>query len=112
MERVAIYVRDDFDAGQERLCLCFIDNHKAWDIAWIFRDEEFDEMIKLCREGKIDIIVTESMTRFSSDVTESLKITLKLLPTYVHFISENLSTKSKEGKIYVSTMIAAKKTNQ
>jgi len=108
LDRVAIYVRNDFDAQQERLCLSFLDNHKAWILKGIYRDDEFSDMIKACEEDEIDIIITKSLDRFSIDVKECLGTTLKLMalkpPTYVHFISENISTQNKEGRTYVSTL--------
>ena len=108
LDRAAIYVRNDFEAKQERLCLSFLDNHKAWILKGIYRDDEFSGMIKACEEDEIDIIITKSFDRFSRDAKECLGTTLKLMslkpPTDVHFISENISTRNKDDRTYISTM--------
>ena len=61
-----------------------INTNAEWQMAGIFADEgitgtqakkrpEFLKMIRLCRQGKIDMILTKSLSRFARNTVDSLK---------------------------------------
>ena len=53
---------------------------------------EFMKMIKACRQGKIDLILTKSMSRFGRNTLDTLKTLYELfsLGVKVYFEKENL----------------------
>ncbi len=55
-------------------------------------------MIKVCRQGKIDLILTKSMSRFGRNTLDTLKTSYELLDlnVKVYFEKENLSNYDKE----------------
>lgn len=67
---------------------------------------EFQKMLGLCRERKIDLIITKSISRFARNTTIVLKIVreLKELGIEVIFEKENISTLSKDGEFMLSVL--------
>lgn len=70
-----------------------------WQMAGIFADEEisgtqaqkrpeFLKMIRLCRQRKIDIILTKSLSRFARNTVDSLKYIRELRELGIAVISE------------------------
>lgn len=59
---------------------------------------EFMKMIKACKQGKVDLILTKSMSRFGRNTLDTLKTLYKLmsLNVKVYFEKENLSNYDKE----------------
>lgn len=59
---------------------------------------EFMKMIKACKQGKVDLILTKSMSRFGRNTLETLKILYELfnLGVKVYFAKENLNNYDKE----------------
>lgn len=59
---------------------------------------EFMKMIKACKQGKIDLILTKSISRFSRNTFDTLKTLYELfgLNIKVYFEKENLSNYNKE----------------
>lgn len=59
---------------------------------------EFMKMIKACRQGKIDLILTKSMSRFGRNTLDTLKTLYELfsLGVKVYFEKENLNNYDKE----------------
>ena len=62
----------------------FVKNHEGWDLVDIYADEgisgtslkhrdAFNHMIKDCKDGKIDIIVTKSVSRFARNIIDSVQ---------------------------------------
>ena len=60
-----------------------INKNPEWQMAGIFADEgitgtqakkrpQFLKMIRLCRQGKIDVILTKSLSRFALNTVDSL----------------------------------------
>ena len=75
-----------------------INKNPEWQMAGIFADEgitgtqakklpEFLKMIRLCRQGKIDVILTKSLSRFARNTVDSLNYIreLRLLGIAVSF---------------------------
>lgn len=63
-------------------------------------------MIEDCEKGKIDIIITKSISRFARNSTDFLKIIEKLkeLGVSVYFEKENLNTSNPENDILLTTL--------
>ena len=79
--------------------------HEDWEFVDVFTDEGitgtntlkrtgFNKMIKTCKEGKIDIILTKSVSRFARNTVDSLKTCrdLKRRGVGVIFESDHINT--------------------
>lgn len=76
----------------------YIGNRGDWELAGIYADEaltgtkedrpEFQRMLSDCRAGKIDMIITKSLTRFARNTVTLLATVreLKLLEIDVYFL--------------------------
>ena len=82
-----------------------IESNPEWKLVDIFADEgitgtsakkrkNFMRMIEMCREGKIDRILTKSISRFARNVVDSINFTreLKSYGVSVYFEKENIDT--------------------
>lgn len=82
-----------------------IKQNADWKLVGIFADEgitgvmakkrdEFLKLINLCRDGKVDVIITKSISRFSRNVADTIKYVreLKALNVAVIFEKENIDT--------------------
>lgn len=65
-------------------------------------------MIADCRTGKIDMILTKSISRFSRNTVDCLKYTreLKSLNIAVYFEKENINTLDSKGEVLMTIMAA------
>ena len=94
-----------------------IKNNANWTLAGIFADEgisgtqakkrpEFLRMIKLCRQRKIDLILTKSLSRFARNAVDSLNYIreLKSLNITVYFEKENINTLTAESEMLTTIM--------
>ena len=92
-----------------------IQSNPEWQLVEVFADEgtsgvmtkkrdEFNRMIEMCREGKIDRILTKSISRFARNLVDSIKHIreLKSLGVSVYFEKENIDT----GQMTSEMMIA------
>ena len=83
----------------------YINSNKYWRLAGIFADEglsgtstrkrkEFNRMIRLCRQKKIDLILCKSASRFARNTVDCLEHIreLKALGIGVIFEKENINT--------------------
>lgn len=70
--------------------------------------ESFNRMIADCRAGKIDMILTKSISRFSRNTVDCLKFTreLKDLNIAVFFEKENINTLDAKGEVLMTIMAA------
>ena len=68
--------------------------------------ESFLRMIEDARLGKIDLILTKEISRFSRNTVDSIKYTEKLLSygVIVHFISDNLNTIFPDSEFRLTIM--------
>ena len=66
----------------------------------------FQQMMTYCREGKIDLILTKSISRFARNTTIVLEYVreLKLLDIEIHFERENIQTLSKDGELMLAVL--------
>lgn len=70
--------------------------------------DEFNRMIDDCKAGKIDMILTKSISRFSRNTVDCLKYTreLKALNIAVFFEKENINTLDAKGEVLMTIMAA------
>lgn len=94
-----------------------INNNAEWTLAGIFADEgitgtqakkrpEFLKMIRLCRQRKIDLILTKSLSRFARNTVDSLNYIreLKALGIAVIFEKENINTLETDTEMMLTIM--------
>ena len=95
----------------------FINNHPDWRLAGIYADEgisgtstkkreEFKRMIKDCKAGLIDMIITKSISRFARNTLDCLKYIrqLKALGIPIFFEKENINTMDAKGEVLITIM--------
>ena len=125
-KRVAAYARvsSDKDAQLHSLSAqvsyynSYIGSREDWEFAGVYADEaltgtkdnrpEFQRMLQDCREGKIDMIITKSITRFARNTVTLLATVRELrdLGIDVYFEKENIHTLSADGELMI-TLLAA-----
>ncbi len=125
LRRVAAYCRvstanvEQLDSleNQTQAFLYKLKAHPSWENAGIYADEgitgtsvkkraRFLEMIEDCKEGKIDFIITKSISRFARNTIDCLKY-VRLLKTYgtdVYFEKEGIDTSSSTSEILLTLM--------
>lgn len=94
-----------------------INSNPEWQMAGIFADEgisgtqaqkrpEFLKMIRLCRQRKIDIILTKSLSRFARNTVDSLGYIRELRALGIAVISEkeNINTLTAESEMLITIM--------
>ena len=93
-----------------------IQNHNGWLYCGVYADEavtgtkedrtEFQRMMEACREGKIDLIITKSISRFSRNTVTLLNTIreLKLLGIGVIFEEQNINTLSADGELMLTIL--------
>lgn len=92
-----------------------IQSNPEWEFVEVFADEgisgvmtkkrdEFNRMIDMCREGKIDRILTKSISRFARNLVDSIKFIreLKSLGVSVYFEKENIDTGEMTSEMMVA----------
>ena len=85
-----------------------IAGHEDWELVKIYAERasetqlkkrpEFMQMIKACKQGKIDLILTKSISRFGRNMLDTLRTLYELfnLGVKVYFEKENLNNFDKE----------------
>lgn len=97
----------------------YINGNPNWELVEVYADdgisatntakrESFNRMIQDCRDGKIDMILTKSISRFSRNTVDCLKFTreLKGLNIAVYFEKENINTLDAKGEVLMTIMAA------
>lgn len=94
----------------------YIGSRGDWELIGIYADEaltgtkedrpKFQELLADCRAGKIDMIITKSLTRFARNTVTLLKTVreLKLLDIDVYFEKENIHTNSTDGELMLTLL--------
>ena len=94
----------------------YIGNRGDWELAGIYADEgitgtkesrpEFQRMLSDCREGKVDMIITKSVTRLARNTVTVLKTAreLKELGVDIYFEKENIHTMSADGELMLALL--------
>ena len=94
-----------------------INSNPEWQMAGIFADEgisgtqaqkrpDFLKMIQLCRQRKIDVILTKSLSRFARNTVDSLGYIRELRALGIAVISEkeNINTLTAESEMLITIM--------
>ena len=68
--------------------------------------EQFKKMIKDCEDGKIDMVVTKSISRFARNTQDCLQYSRKLknLGIGIFFEKENINTLDAAGELLFTIM--------
>lgn len=94
----------------------YIQAHTDWEFCGVYADEgltgtkesraQFQEMLKECRYGKIDIILTKSISRFARNTVDLLNTVreLKALGIAVCFEEQNINTLSSDGELILTIL--------
>ena len=95
----------------------FINSNPDYELAGIFADEgisgtntkkreQFNKMIEDCKAGKIDMIITKSISRFARNTLDTLNYvrTLKELGIGVIFEKENINTLDSKGEVLLTIL--------
>lgn len=123
--RVAAYCRVSTDSDEQASSYdiqvehytSYIKNNPEWELAGIFADDgisgtntkkrdEFNRMIQECMAGKIDMVITKSISRFARNTLDCLKFIrmLKEKNIAVFFEKENISSLDAKGEIMLTIM--------
>lgn len=123
--RVAAYCRVSTDSEEQASSYevqiehytSYINGNPEWKLAGIYADdgisgtntkkrEEFNRMIEDCMAGKIDMIITKSISRFARNTLDCLKYIRQLKDKYipVYFEKENINTMDSKGEIMLTIM--------
>lgn len=105
-------------AQQASFFVQMVSKRTDWQLADIYIDirsgersdnrSEFQRMLDDCQNGKLDIILTKSISRFGRNTEDTLQA-LRLLKTYnvsIIFDLENLNTASADSELIVSILSA------
>ena len=122
-KRVAAYCRVSTDSeeqlnsyeAQKNYYTQKIEDNPDWEMAGIYADEgitgtstrkraEFNKMITACKRGRIDLIVTKSLSRFARNTVDCLE-TIRLLKANgigVYFEKENINTLTESSEFLIT----------
>ena len=125
MKRAAAYCRvstnlaeqeGSFEA-QKQYYESYIGGKPGWTLAGIYADKGisgthmanrpgFRQMLADCEKGRIDIIVTKSISRFSRNTVDFIETIRKLgsLGVAVYFEKENINTQSSAGEMMLTIL--------
>ncbi|PYG84963.1 DNA invertase Pin-like site-specific DNA recombinase [Ruminiclostridium sufflavum DSM 19573] len=124
-KRMAAYCRVSTDQleqlssyeAQVQYYTTYICNHPDYKFAGIYADEgitgtstkkreQFNRMINDCKAGKIDVIITKSISRFARNTLDCLNYVrmLKELGIEVIFEKENIRTLDSKGEVLLSIL--------
>ena len=93
-----------------------IQKHSNWEYSGVYADEamtgtkecrdEFQRLLTDCRDGRIDLILTKSISRFARNTVTLLETVreLKLLEVDVFFEEQNIHTISAEGELMMTIL--------
>lgn len=123
--RVAAYARVSTDSGEQYTSYVaqvsyyteYIQSHEGWEFVDMYADEgitgtstkkreRFNDMVKDALNGKLDLIVTKSVSRFARNTVDSLITVRKLKEkgVEVFFEKENIYTLDSKGELLITIM--------
>ncbi|EAE2458035.1 recombinase family protein [Enterococcus faecalis] len=123
--RVAAYCRVSTDTDEQATSYeaqvehytAFINKNSEWDLAGIYADdgisgtntkkrEAFNRLIDDCMDGKIDMVITKSISRFARNTLDCLKYIRQLKDKHipVFFEKENINTMDSKGEVLLTIM--------
>lgn len=94
----------------------YIQSHVGWKFCGIYADEaetgtkesrkQFQEMLIECRKGRIDLVITKSISRFARNTITLLQTVreLKSLGVEVYFEEQNIFSLSTEGEVMLTIL--------
>lgn len=94
----------------------YIRSHPGWVFVGVYADEgitgtksdrpEFARMLEDCRAGKIDLLLTKSISRFARNTVDMLNIVreLKDIEVDVYFEEQNLHTLDKDNEVILTLL--------
>ena len=123
--KVAAYCRVSTDSDEQATSYeaqvehytTYIRSNPDWECAGIYADdgisgtntkkrEEFNRMIQDCMDGKIEMVITKSISRFARNTLDCLQYIRKLkdrgIPVY--FEKENINTMDAKGEVLLTIM--------
>ena len=124
-KKVAAYARVSRDterlmnsvSAQVSYYSAFIQNNPEWEYAGVYADcgisgtgtarrSEFLRMLADCEDGRIDIILTKSISRFARNTVDLLETVrhLKSLGIEVRFEKEHINSLSEDGELMLSLL--------
>lgn len=93
-----------------------IQSHKGWQYVGVYADEaqtgtrdsreNFQRLLSDCRAGKIDIVITKSISRFARNTVTLLSAIreLKEMGIDVYFEEQNIHTLSADGELLITLL--------
>ena len=93
-----------------------IQKHSGWQYCGVYSDEAttgtkgnrkgFQDMIKQCQTGNIDLIITKSISRFARNTVTLLQTVreLKEIGVDVYFEEQNIHTMSADGELMMTIL--------
>lgn len=124
-KRVAAYARVSTDSDEQlgsyeaqvEFYTRYINSNPEWEFVSVFTDEGisgtntkkregFNRMIKDALDGKIDLILTKSVSRFARNTVDTLTTIRKLKEKgiEVYFEKENIRTMDAKGEVMITIM--------
>ena len=94
----------------------FIQSNKEWQYVGVYTDEaktgtktnrpQFQKLMDDCRNGKVDLVLTKSISRFARNTVTMLETVqeLKSLGVEVFFERENISSLSGDGELMLTIL--------
>ena len=121
-KRVCIYIRESTVAvelensmeNQERFFTDYVAEHPDWKLTKVYKDfgisgfsnkrEQFQEMLQDARQGKFDLVIVKSVSRFARNTMTMLEATreLKSLGIGVYFYLQRINTLSAAGELMLT----------
>ena len=93
-----------------------IQRHNGWEYAGVYADEaltgtkesreNFQRLLTDCRSGKIDMVITKSISRFARNTVTLLQTVreLKALGVDVYFEEQNIHSADADGELMLSIL--------
>ncbi len=124
-KRVCAYCRVSTDSREQqnsftaqlKYYTALIENQENWQFAGIYADEarsgtrlqkrdDFLRMLKDCEDGKVDMIITKSLTRFARNTVDSIQAIrrLKELGISVYFEKEHIDSLSEKSELMLTIL--------
>lgn len=124
LKRVAAYAR--VSSGKDAMLhslsaqvsyySALIQSHNGWEYAGVYADEaltgtkesreNFQRLLNDCRSGKIDMVITKSISRFARNTVTLLQTVreLKALGVDVYFEEQNIHSADADGELMLSIL--------
>ena len=94
----------------------YVNEHREWKLVGIYCDEGFEttsliHMLEECEKGKIDLIISNTITRFTDDIEKSIQLIRQLAqlekPVGVLFEKDNLYSLNKDTEKVLTQLYCA-----